>query len=99
MSIDIVGSREPAKNKYGQNGSPTPSSLEPGQHKSPIANVSPPQSNVPGVRHDDSLEHRVRMDGDKAAAYATHNGFTARTVDSGSPGGVIGSKTNHSPKR
>lgn len=84
---------------YGQNGSIIPSSLLPGQTKPPIADVSPPQHGVESLRPEDTLAHRVKMDGDKAAPYARHDGLVARTVDSGSPGGVIGSKTNHSPKR
>jgi hypothetical protein len=99
MDTEIKASHEKAKNSYGQNGSPQSSSLLPGEKKNSIADVSPQQTAVPGLRVEDTLPHRVKMDGEKAAAYPAHDGLVARGVDSGSPGGVIGSKTNHSPKR
>jgi len=86
---EIKASHEKAKNAYGQNGSPQASSLLPGQTKSPIADVTPPQAAVPGLRVEDTLAHRVKMDGDKAAAYPHHSGLPPRSVDSGSPGGTV----------
>lgn len=85
----IKASHEKAKNAYGQNGSPQSSSLLPGQSKSPIADVSPKQTSVPGLSHDDTLAHRVKMDGDKAAAYPHHDGLPPRGSDCGSPGGRV----------
>ena len=102
MSDDpmIKASREPAKNSYGQNGSPQPSSLLPGQTKPPIADVAPPQHGVEALRVEDTLAHRVKMGADgKAAQYTAHDSMRPRTVSDGSPGGVIGSKTHHSPRR
>jgi len=97
---EIKASHEKAKNAFGQNGYQGASSLLPGQTKPPIADVSPPQHGVESLRPEDTLAHRVKMGADgKAAGYAAHDGLVARTVDSGSPGGVISSKTNHSPKR
>jgi hypothetical protein len=49
-------------NAYGQNGSPLPSSLTPGQTKSPIADVSPPQADVPGLDANAQLSNRVSPD-------------------------------------
>lgn len=96
----FVGSHEKPKNAFGQNGFQGASSLLPGETKSPIADVSPPQHGVESLRPEDHLSARVTMGADgKAAGYSAHDSMVARTVDSGSPGGVIGSKTNHSPKR
>ena len=86
---EYVGSREKAKNGYGQNGSAQSSSLLPGETKSPIADVSPPQVAVPGLREEDTLAHRVKMDGDKAAEYAAHPSMAHRGVSDGSPGGKV----------
>lgn len=78
--VEIKASKEPARNAYGQNGSPLPSSLTPGQHKSPIPDVSPPTAAVPGLRVEDTLAHRVKMDGDKPAAITTHSGMANRST-------------------
>lgn len=85
----IVGTKEKAKNGYGQNGYQGASSLLPGETKSPIADVSPPQVAVPGLLPADTLAHRVRMDGDKAAEYTPHPSMSHRSVSAGSPGGKI----------
>jgi hypothetical protein len=103
MAQDFVGSHEKTFTKvpgakenasgYGQNGSNVPSSIGPGASKSPIAGVSPPQAKVPSLAHADSLEARVKMDGDRAAAITAHDGMPARTTNSGSPGGTIPAST------
>jgi hypothetical protein len=80
---EIKASRLPARNGYGQNGSALPSSLTPGQTKNPIADVSPPACNVPGLAAAD--QHGARV---KPTAYKSHDGLPARTVHDGSPGGV-----------
>jgi hypothetical protein len=77
---EIKASKEPARNNYGQNGSPLPSSLTPEQHKSPIADVSPPTVAAPSLRVEDTLAHRVKMDGDKPAAITTHSGMSNRST-------------------
>jgi hypothetical protein len=42
-SEQFIGSREPAKNNYGQNGDPNASSVLPGKKAPPISgNVAPP---------------------------------------------------------
>jgi hypothetical protein len=90
-----------SKSGFGQNGFTGPSSIVPGDPpKSPIADVSPPQHGVESLRSEDHLSARVKMGADgKAAGYAAHDSMRPRGVSDGSPGGVIGSKTSHSPKR
>jgi hypothetical protein len=94
MANEIVGSHLKANNSYGQNGSPLPSSLNPGKSKPNIADVSPPTANVPGLDAADQLGARVHMTADgKPMGYPTSDGLSARTVDSGSPGGSIPAAT------
>ena len=93
----IKASKEPARNQYGQNGSPLAASLLPGESKSPIADASPPQCKVPGLDDQDQLAHRVRMDGDKAAEITPHSGMYRRSTRDGSPGGTIDG--SHSRRR
>jgi hypothetical protein len=80
-STEFIGSHEKAKNSYGQNGSSQSPSLTPGQHKSPIADVSPKQTIVPGQRVEDTLAHRVKMNGDTAAAITPHPGHRSRIAN------------------
>jgi len=89
MADVFVGSHEKPNNSYGQNGSAQGSSLTPGQTKPPIKDVSPSQIAVPGLRTEDTLGARVKMDGDKAASYAHHDGLPRRDSNSGSPGGEV----------
>jgi len=85
-----IGSKEKSKNGFGQNGYQGPSSLTPGQTKSPIPDISPPQHGVGGLRPEDTLAHRVKMGDDgKAQPYASHPSMAARGVSDGSPGGKI----------
>jgi hypothetical protein len=92
---EFVGSREKANNAFGQNGYQGASSLTPGQTKSPIADVAPKQASVPGLNPCDTIEHRVKMDGDKPAAYANHSSMAPRAVDNGSPGGLVPQGNGH----
>ena len=46
MTADIVGSKIPAKNAFGQNGDDSASSLMPGQSKPNIPKVSPPSASA-----------------------------------------------------
>jgi hypothetical protein len=86
----IKASREPAKNSYGQNGSPQASSLLPGQTKPNIPNVSPPSaSRVPGLDAADQLSARVHTTDGRPTGIQGHDGLPARSTDSGSPGGKI----------
>ena len=57
MSTDILGSNEPAKNGYGQNGDKTPSSIT--GSKPNIPNVSPPSAVVPGLDERDTIGERT----------------------------------------
>jgi hypothetical protein len=87
---EIKASKEPAKNQYGQNGYSGASSLNPGQTKSPIADMSPPMANVPGLDMQDQLSHRVKMGDDgKPVEYAPHASMKHRSASDGSPGGTI----------
>jgi hypothetical protein len=104
MADVFVGSHEKpftggSTKGYGQNGDASASSLLPGQAKPAIgADVAPKQTSVPGLDPQDTLEHRVKMDGDKAASLPTHSSMTNRTP--GSPSGVMDGKGNsHAPKR
>jgi hypothetical protein len=46
-SEQFIGSREPARNNYGQNGDPSPSSVLPGKKAPPISgDVAPPDASA-----------------------------------------------------
>jgi hypothetical protein len=94
MADVFIASKQKPKNAFGQNGFQGASSLEPGQTKSPIADVSPPQVGVPGLRVEDTLAHRVKMDGEKAAEYSAHPSMSHRSASDGSPGGTIQAATH-----
>jgi hypothetical protein len=81
----------PSKTGYGQNGDSSQSSLTPGETKSPIADVSPPQVDCPALLPADQLSARVKMDGDKAAEITPHSSMAHRGPASGSPGGHMNS--------
>jgi hypothetical protein len=86
----FVASREKPKNGYGQNGYQGPASDLPRQKtKTAVSDVAPSQVAVPALRHEDTMQARVKMDGDKAAAYPRHDGMPPRDSNSGSPGGKV----------
>jgi hypothetical protein len=79
---EIKASHLKSGNSYGQNASPLASSLLPEETKSPIADVSPPQVAVPGLRTEDTLTHRVKMGADgKATEYAAHDSMRHRSIN------------------
>lgn len=85
-----------SKTGYGQNGDISQSSLTPGQTKSPIADVSPKQADVPALLPADQLSARVAMDADgKAAGITPHAGMAKRSPSSGSPGGHMTNDSLH----
>jgi hypothetical protein len=99
-STEFVASRERPKNGYGQVGYQGSASLTPGQTKSPIADVSPPTCNVPGLAGADQLSARVKMGDDgRPASPPLHMGAYHRTVSDGSPGGPVPSSLSRTPKR
>lgn len=93
---EIIASKMPARNRFGQDGSPMPSSLTPGQTKSPIADVNPLMVDVPGLDAQDQLSHRVGTDGDgKVSEIAPCSAMRHRSSSDGSPGGMFGNGNNH----
>lgn len=93
MSEVFVASKMKPKSAFGQNGFQGASSLEPGQTKPPIADVSPSQVGVPSLLPSDTLAHRVSMDGHKAAEYSAHPSMSHRSASDGSPGGRVPAAT------
>ena len=101
--VDFVGSHEKAFTKpggvkgsasgYGQNGNPVPSAVPLAKGGQQIKGLSPSQAGVPGLPHENTLAHRVKMDGDKAAALPVHSGMVHRAANSGSPSGPVPAAT------
>lgn len=94
MADEIVGSHLKANNSYGQGGYQGASSLNPGETKAPIADVSPKTCDVPGLDAADQLGARV-----KPTAYNPTFGLGKRGVDAGSPGGSVPAATSHTSRR
>ena len=93
---EFIGSKEKAKNGYGQNAYQGASSDLPGQHTTtpPTSGVAPSQAQVPGLAHEDTLGARVAMGDDgKAAAITPHAGMLGKPANSGSPSGPVPAAT------
>jgi hypothetical protein len=94
-STEFVGSKEEARNGYGQNGYQGASSVLPGKAQPKLGNpkVAPPSSVLPDHRgHDvqDALAHRVHTTDGKPTQYEPHSAMLhTRTTDHGSPGGKV----------
>lgn len=91
MADVFVASKEKSKNGYGQNGFQGASSDLPGQTtKTAVSDVAPSQVAVPGLRHEATLQARVKMSGNTAAAYTAHDSMRHRGEnDTGSPSGAV----------
>ena len=94
MDPEIKASKEPAKNGYGQNGSPQSSSLLPGQTKPNIPNVSPPtvktpNMNGPGAYNAIGDNDRLAQITDENTFPSAHPSMANRAPNSGSPSGRV----------
>jgi len=88
----FIGSREKAKNGFGQNGYQGPSSIVPGDApKKNIPSVSPPTVTVP------SGDWQTRDVG--KSRIAAHDAMPPRTVSDGNSGGTIPKSLNRTTKR
>jgi hypothetical protein len=95
MTSDIVGSREKAKNGYGQNGFQGPSSVHGAQPKLGSPEVAPPAV-VGDVRQSGNMNafgDHERLAKITSGGVAAHPGMAGRSHNSGSPSGNTGPVT------